>query len=99
MYTLPMFELALRRIRENKDKHARGEDASFLDLGNCGLTKVPQEIGELVWLEGLSLSSEWWEWDGEERTRIKTDKRRPRQQHRSPARFFVSPQKPKKALA
>ena len=44
-------------IRENKQKHARGEDASFLDLGNCGLTEVPEEIGELVWLETLSFSS------------------------------------------
>ena len=23
----------------------------FLDLGNCGLSKVPAEVGELVWLE------------------------------------------------
>jgi len=25
---------------------------------------VPEEIGELVWLEGLSFASRWWEWDG-----------------------------------
>ena len=56
-----MSELALQLIRENKQKHARGEDASFLDLGNCGLTEVPEEIGELVWLETLSFSSEWWD--------------------------------------
>ena len=59
-----MSELALQLIRENKQKHARGEDAGFLDLGNCGLTEVPEEIGELVWLETLSFSSE--RWDGNE---------------------------------
>ena len=56
-----MSELALHLIRENKQKRARGEDAGFLDLGNCDLTEVPQEIGELVWLETLSFSSEWWD--------------------------------------
>ena len=68
-----MSELALRRIHENKDKHARGEDASFLDLGNCALTKIPEEITELVWVEALSFSSEWWHWDGEGRIRIQTE--------------------------
>ncbi len=37
---------------------------TFLDLGNCGLTEVPAEVGELLWLESLSLASEWYEWDG-----------------------------------
>ncbi|MDQ3564553.1 MAG: hypothetical protein M3436_10560 [Pseudomonadota bacterium] len=58
-----MSELALQLIRENKQKRARGEDAGFLDLGNCGLTEVPEEIGELVWLETLSFSSKWWDWN------------------------------------
>lgn len=49
-----MSELALRLIAENKKTRA-----TFLDLGNCDLTEVPDEIGELVWLEGLSLSSVW----------------------------------------
>ncbi len=40
-----MSELALKLIAENKAKHARGEDARVLDLGNCGLTKVV----EMVW--------------------------------------------------
>ena len=44
-----MSELALRLIEENKKTRA-----PFLDLGNCGLTEVPEELGELVWLEGLS---------------------------------------------
>ncbi len=56
-----MSDLALRLIAENK----RTRD-SFLDLGNCGLTQVPVEVGELTWLESLSLASEWVEWDGRE---------------------------------
>ena len=47
-----MTALALRLIEENKKTRAK-----FLDLGNCGLTEVPMEIGELVWLEALSFSS------------------------------------------
>ncbi len=46
-----MSDLAKKHIAENK--HTR---ATFLDLGNCGLTEVPAEVGELVWLEGLSLA-------------------------------------------
>jgi hypothetical protein len=34
-----MSELALRLIEENKKNRA-----TFLDLGNCGLTEVPEEI-------------------------------------------------------
>ncbi|MFI3217504.1 MAG: COR domain-containing protein [Methylococcales bacterium] len=52
-----MSELALQLIAENKKTRA-----AFLDLGNCGLTEVSDEIGELVWLEELSFSAEWWEW-------------------------------------
>src|SRR5258708_2009795 len=57
--TNPMSDLALQRIAEN-----RRSGATFLDLGNCGLTEVPAQVGELVWLESLSLASEWYEWDG-----------------------------------
>jgi len=28
----------------------------FLSLGECGLTRIPDDVGELVWLESLSLS-------------------------------------------
>lgn len=58
-----MSNLALQLIAENKAKHERGEDASYLDLGNCGLTELPAAIGALTWLETLILSSEWWEYD------------------------------------
>lgn len=50
-----MSELALKLIAENKAKHARGEDARVLDLGNCGLTEVPEEVFALTWLECLVL--------------------------------------------
>ncbi len=49
-----MSELALKLIDENKKTQS-----PFLDLGNCGLTEVPEEIGELVWLEELSFASQW----------------------------------------
>src|SRR5271167_4799612 len=50
---------AKKLIAENK----RTRDTS-LDLGNCGLTEVPAEVGELVWLKSLSFASSWEEWDG-----------------------------------
>ena len=56
-----MSDLALRLIRENIEKHERGEDATRLDLGNCALTEVPKALFKCVWLEELILSSEWWE--------------------------------------
>ncbi len=65
--TVFMSELALKLITENKAKHAYGEDARVLDLGNCGLTEVPVEVGELVWLEDLILSNGWWEYNIEKR--------------------------------
>ena len=37
-----MSGLALQLIAENKRSRA-----TFLDLGNCGLTEVPAEVGEL----------------------------------------------------
>jgi internalin A len=55
-----MSDLARQLIAANKLTRA-----TFLDLGNCGLTEVPAEVGELVWLESLTFASEWWEWAGE----------------------------------
>jgi internalin A len=55
----PVSGLALQLIAENKRFRA-----TFLDLGNCELTEVPAQVGELVWLEALSLANEWHEWDG-----------------------------------
>jgi hypothetical protein len=45
-----MFELAQKLIAENKARHARGEDASYLDLGRCGLTELP-DLSDMEWLE------------------------------------------------
>lgn len=53
-----MSELALQLIAENKKTRA-----PFLDLGHCGLTEVPEALGELTWLEELSFARHWW--DGE----------------------------------
>ena len=54
-----MSELALKLIRENKQKHANGDDARVLDLGNCGFegtipVRVMKELLKLEWLEELS---------------------------------------------
>jgi internalin A len=39
-----MSALALQLIREAKEQHL-----TRLDLGNCGLTELPDELFELVW--------------------------------------------------
>lgn len=49
-----MSELALRLIEECKKTKSKK-----LDLGKCGLTEVPVEVGELVWLEELNFSNKW----------------------------------------
>src|SRR4051794_39676437 len=54
-----MSDLALQLIAENKRSRAASPD-----VGNYGLTEVPAEVGELVWLEFLSFASEWLERDG-----------------------------------
>ncbi len=46
-----MSELALQLIREAKEQRL-----TRLDLGNCGLTTLPEELFELEWLEELILS-------------------------------------------
>ncbi|MCC6462279.1 MAG: hypothetical protein IT260_17560, partial [Saprospiraceae bacterium] len=62
-----MSELARQIIADNKAKHQRGEDASVLDLGNCGLSEVPEEVGECVWVKSLILSAAWHEFDLEKK--------------------------------
>ena len=53
-----MSERAQQLIAENKAKHVRGEDASYLDLGNCGLKELP-DLSSMEWLDTLVLSGEW----------------------------------------
>lgn len=48
-----MSELALKLIKEAKEKRL-----TRLDLGNCGLTELPDELFELVWLEELMIGYE-----------------------------------------
>jgi internalin A len=52
-----MSELALKLIAENKRSKA-----TYLDLGRCWLTELPNELVELVWLETLNLGDEWYDW-------------------------------------
>jgi internalin A len=54
-----MSELARRLIAENA-----ATQATFLDLGNCGLSEIPRGLQQLTWLESLSLASEWDVWAG-----------------------------------
>jgi hypothetical protein len=46
---------------------AKQTRATRLDLGNCGLTELPDALFELTWLEELILSDEWWEYFFEEK--------------------------------
>ena len=55
-----MSELALKLIAQAKETRA-----TRLDLGNCGLTELPDELFELTWLEELILSSHWYEYSFE----------------------------------
>jgi internalin A len=52
-----MSNLAQQRIREAKENRL-----TRLDIGNCGLTEIPEEVFELTWLEELILSKEWREY-------------------------------------
>jgi GTPase SAR1 family protein len=54
-----MSKRARKLIAENKKTRT-----TYLDLGNCGLKKLPPELGELVWLESLILSGDWLVWAG-----------------------------------
>jgi internalin A len=55
-----MSELALKLIKEAKEKRL-----TRLDLGNCGLTELPEELFELVWLEELILSNAGYKFSNE----------------------------------
>ena len=52
-----MSERALKLIAE-----AKSTRATRLDLGNCGLTELPDALFELTWLEELILSNKWSEY-------------------------------------
>ncbi|MFZ2898970.1 MAG: leucine-rich repeat domain-containing protein [Saprospiraceae bacterium] len=52
-----MSELALQIIAGNKKTKGK-----TLDLGNCGLTELPEEVLDCIWLEELILSGQWIEY-------------------------------------
>ncbi len=56
-----MSELALKLIREEKQKQT-----GILDLGNTGLTELPDELFELTHLEELYLSNEYLDYEKKE---------------------------------
>ncbi|GAA4396299.1 hypothetical protein GCM10023187_04290 [Nibrella viscosa] len=58
-----MSDLAIRLIKENKQTRS-----PFLDLGNCGLTTLPDDLFDCTWLETLIVSNSYW--DPSERTWI-----------------------------
>ena len=60
-----MSQLALQRIREAKENRL-----TRLDIGNCGLTEIPDEVFELVWLEELIVSNDWWEYSFEKMEQV-----------------------------
>jgi len=53
-----MSALALKNITECKKNRS-----TSLDLGDCGLTEIPEEVFDCVWLETLILSHKWREYD------------------------------------
>jgi internalin A len=55
-------EQALRLIKEAKEQRL-----TRLDLGNCGLTELPDALFELTWLEELILSGQWSEYSFEKK--------------------------------
>jgi len=44
-----MSKLAQKLITENQRTQS-----PFLDLGNCGLTQIPEQVFECTWLENLN---------------------------------------------
>ena len=53
-----MADLALQLIQKEKE-----EQTGILDLGNCGLTHLPEELFELTHLKTLYLSDNQYDWE------------------------------------
>lgn len=56
-----MNQLATELIKLNKQAHLRGEDATTLDLGKCGLSAIPDELYECKWIKELNVSDKYWD--------------------------------------
>ena len=61
-----MSKLALQLIAK-----AKKEKAKVIDLGKCGLTKLPEELFELEWLEELYVSNSYLDLEKGERIESK----------------------------
>lgn len=61
-----MSELALKLIEEN-----RNTKAPTLDLSNCGMTEIPAQLTELLWLEELFIAGDKY-YDASKREFIQT---------------------------
>lgn len=53
-----MTELAQELIAKCK-----ANKETTLDIGNCGLKEIPEEVFDCYWLEELNLSSEYWDFE------------------------------------
>ncbi|WDN90333.1 hypothetical protein BuS5_03304 [Desulfosarcina sp. BuS5] len=51
-----MSQLSLQLIEKEKQ-----EKTGKLDLGNCGLQEIPEELFQLTWLEELSFRNQIWD--------------------------------------
>ncbi len=60
---LPLVDSLIQDCREGR--------LPFLDLGNCGLQEIPDEVFRLDWLRELNLSNEWWDWKPMRRRRTR----------------------------
>ncbi len=49
---------------EQRLQECREHQSPFLDLGNCGLSRLPTELAEFTWLEDLNLGTVYWDEDG-----------------------------------
>ena len=52
-----MSKLALQLIEKEKQ-----EPTGILDIGNCGLTELPEEVFELTWLKELNVCNAYWDY-------------------------------------
>jgi internalin A len=57
-----MSKLALELIAKEKI-----EKIGRLDLGNCDLTELPEELFELTWLEELNVCNAYWDYEQKKR--------------------------------
>jgi internalin A len=66
-----MPELALQLIAKEKK-----EKTGILDLGNCGLEYIPEEVFSMHWLEVLSFATDYWH--PEKKQWVTTTNKRPK---------------------